>query len=142
MVTLTRQSIAFVTSGLLSVLGAVPKSLELLPASRHLALGRQELLQSRLVHLARTIQWHPVGLRIDQPQGRDLEGAEPLAHGGADVFGRRVAALMPQMAPQARDDFVKSYRASREHKALAVVPGAFCWNLCKTVGRSLVKAAS
>jgi hypothetical protein len=45
----------------------------------------------------------------------------------SDPLGRRVAALMPQMAPQARDDFVKSYKASKEHKALAVVPGTTNW---------------
>jgi hypothetical protein len=42
----------------------------------------------------------------------------------SDVFGRRVAALIPQMASQARDDFVKNYRALKDHKALAVVPGS------------------
>jgi hypothetical protein len=31
------------------------------------------------------------------------------------------------MAPQARDDFVKNYRAFKEHKALAVVPGTANW---------------
>jgi hypothetical protein len=41
----------------------------------------------------------------------------------SDPLGRRVAALSPQMAPQARDDFVKNYRALKDHKALAVVPG-------------------
>jgi hypothetical protein len=63
------------------------------------------------------------------PASSGPQTAPPVQTGPlpSDPLGRRMAALMPQMAPQARDDFVKGYRASKEHKALAVVPGTTNW---------------
>ena len=44
-----------------------------------------------------------------------------------EILGQRLAALLPQMAAQPRDDFVKVFRGLKEHKALAVVPGTTQW---------------
>jgi hypothetical protein len=64
------------------------------------------------------------GMRPPTPPGPAIP---PVVRPGPDPFGQRLAALLPQMAPQARDDFVKAYRGLRDHKALAAVPGTGQW---------------
>src|SRR4029077_5573718 len=67
------------------------------------------------------------GMRPPAPPGLAIPPVVRPGPAVSDPFGQRVAALLPQMAPQARDDFVKTYRGLKEHKALAAVPGTGQW---------------